>query len=389
MRSLLLGLVLAVGAGACSMVSVPRIWAKRVGATSKLFAFERDGKTGFIDGRGRVVVRAVLPAGIRDVGDIAEGLVRVGSRFFDERGVEVFSVAGYASDFSGGLARVYVSGEAQVFVGRDGKERFRIGATNARDFSEGMAAFEAQGKKGIRKFEPGNFIYRDFPGLWGFVGETGAVVIGAVFAELGQFQGGLARAVVDGYCHVLSPEGYKEGSPTTGNATSCGGAPADAVKACPVGFIERTGQFAIPAEFASARDFAEGLAAVQVGEKWGFIDRSGKRVIGAAFEMAHSFSEGLAAVRVAGQWGYVDKAGRMVIGAELKEEPEDFSEGRAVVGAEGRLSYIDKRGKVVLAGPYLEATAFVQGLAAVRVSREEVAYITPVGRVVFRYRPKF
>jgi hypothetical protein len=79
----------------------------------------------------------------------------------------------------------------------------------------------------------------------------------------------------------------------------------------------------------------------------------------------------------------------MVIAAEMKEEPWDFSEGRAVVGGVGQLSYIDKRGRVALAGPYLEATAFVQGLAAVRVSEEEVAYITPAGRVVFRYRPKF
>ena len=387
MRGFVLGLVLAVGA--CSMSTVPRIWAKKLGAQSKLFAFERGGKTGFIDATGRVVVRAVLPGDIHGVGDFAEGLVRVGNRFFDERGVEAFSVVGQASDFSGGMTHVYFSGEEQAFVGRDGKERFRIGATNARDFSEGLAAFEARGKKGIRKFEPGKFTYRDFAGLLGFMDESGGIAIGAAFAEVGPFHGGLARAVVDGYCHVLSPEGYKEGSPTTGVATSCGGAPADAVTACPVGFIDRTGRFTIGAEFASARDFAEGLAAVQVGEKWGFIDRSGKMVIGAGFERAHSFSDGLAAVMVGGKWGFVDKAGRMVIGAERKDEPEDFSEGRAVVVERGKLAYIDKWGKVVLPGPYLEATAFVQGLAAVRVSKREVAYITPAGRVVFRYRPRY
>jgi hypothetical protein len=371
------------------MSTVPRIWAKKLGAQSKLFAFERGGKTGFIDETGRVVVRAVLPGDIHEVGDFAEGLVRVGDRFFDERGLEAFSVAGYASDFSGGLANVYLIGEGQAFVGRDGKERFRVGASWARGFSEGMAAFQARGKKGIREFEPGKFTYRDFPGLWGFLDETGGMAIGEAFADVGAFQGGLARAVVDGYCHVLSPEGDREGSPTTGVATSCGGAPADAVKACPVGFIDRTGRFAIGAEFAAARDFAEGVAAVMVGGRWGFVDRAGKMVIAAEFERAHSFSEGLAAVMVTGKWGFVDKGGRMVIAAEMKEEPWDFSEGRAVVGGVGQLSYIDKRGRVALAGPYLEATAFVQGLAAVRVSEEEVAYITPAGRVVFRYRPKF
>lgn len=379
MRGLVLGLVLAVGAGACAMVSVPRIWAKRAGATSRLFAFEKGGKTGFIDATGRVVVRAVLPAGIQDVGDFSEGLVRVGNRFFDERGREVFSVAGIAGGFRGGLAHVYVSSVQQVFVGRDGSEQFRVAARGVGEILYGLAAFEEPWVEGTR----------DAPGRVGFVDFRGQVVIPAGFAAAGPFRGGLARAVVDGYCHVLRPEGYKDGSPTTGNATSCGGAPPDAVKACPVGFIDRTGRFAIGAEFASARDFAEGLAAVQVGEKWGFIDLTGKMVIGAEFERAHSFSEGLAAVMVGEKWGFVDKAGRMVIAAGLKEEPEDFSEGRAVVGAEGKLSYIDKRGKVALAGPYLEATAFVQGLAAVRVSSDEVAYITPAGRVVFRYQPKF
>ncbi len=379
MRGLVLGLALAVGAGACSMVSVPRIWAKRAGATSRLFAFEEGRKTGFIDATGRVVVRAVLPGGIHAVGDFADGLVRVGNRFFDERGREVFSVAGQASGFSEGLAPVYLSAEGQALVGRDGSERFRVAARRVGDFSEGLADFE----------EPWVTGGRDAPGRVGFVDAGGRVVIPVGFAAAGPFRGGLARAVVDGYCHVLRPEGYRDGSPTTGNGTSCGGAPADAVKACPVGFIDRTGQFAIGAEFVSARDFAERLAAVQVGEMWGFIDRSGKMVIAAGFERAHSFSEGLAAVMVGGRWGFVDRAGKMVIAAEWKEEPEDFSEGRAVVGVAGKLSYIDKRGRVVLAGPYLEATAFVQGLAAVRVSREEVAYITPAGRVVFRYRPKF
>jgi hypothetical protein len=104
----------------------------------------------------------------------------------------------------------------------------------------------------------------DYPGLKGFIDRTGRIVIQPALADVGPFAGGLARAVLDGYCHIVVPDGYWEGTPTTGYPSSCGGAPRDAVAACGVGFINSSGAFAIQPRFESARDFQEGLAAVSM-----------------------------------------------------------------------------------------------------------------------------
>jgi hypothetical protein len=62
----------------------------------------------------------------------------------------------------------------------------------------------AEGKPFVRKFEPGNFVYRDYPGLKGFIDRTGKIVIKPEFAEVGPFVNGLARAVLDGYSHIAT-----------------------------------------------------------------------------------------------------------------------------------------------------------------------------------------
>src|SRR5262249_12279151 len=70
--------------------------------------------------------------------------------------------------------------------------------------------------------------------------------------------------------------------------------PPEPPKAPPVeraGFVDRTGRWAISAEYAQARPFAEGLARVAVGDRWGFIDEQGKTVVPPSFVDADDFSD--------------------------------------------------------------------------------------------------
>lgn len=55
--------------------------------------------------------------------------------------------------------------------------------------------------------------------------------------------------------------------------------------------------FVIPPQFDTADAFVEGMARVQINNKWGYIDKTGKFVIPPQFEEVHPFSEGLALVR--------------------------------------------------------------------------------------------
>ena len=76
--------------------------------------------------------------------------------------------------------------------------------------------------------------------------------------------------------------------------------------------------------------FSEGLAPVQIIGKWGlrngnmkngvkgiwgngYIDKKGNFIIPPNFDHASSFSEGLASVQINEKWGYVNKKGAFVI----------------------------------------------------------------------------
>ncbi len=80
-----------------------------------------------------------------------------------------------------------------------------------------------------------------------------------------------------------------------------------------VGFVDRSGAMAIPAEYDDAAWFSEGLAAVKIGRKWGFVDRTGAMVIPARYDHVAQFSGGLAGVGENGQSGVVDTAGSVVV----------------------------------------------------------------------------
>ncbi len=154
------------------------------------------------------------------------------------------------------------------------------------------------------------------------------------------------------------------------------------------GFIDKRGQVVIPPKFADAKDFHEGLAAVQDESNggWGYIDKSGQAVIPPQFMDAGLFSEGLAAVRTAtdGKWGYIDKSGQAIIPPQFMDAGL-FSERLAAVQTStgGKWGYIDKSGQAVIPPQFAEAWTFSDGLAAVQTGNGgKLGYIDKSGRVV-------
>jgi hypothetical protein len=70
----------------------------------------------------------------------------------------------------------------------------------------------------------------------------------------------------------------------------------------------------IPEKFQGVKPFHDGLAAVQMDEKWGFIDRSGNVVIKPQFNGTEGFSEGIALVWQDQRFKFIDKNGRQLFG---------------------------------------------------------------------------
>ena len=371
-RFAVLGLLGAAAVfGACSW-DYP-IWIPRTKSADPLYRFERNGKAGYIDRSGKIVIPPTLKVAGNFGCEFHEGLLEIGirqGRYIDASQQLAFPENLYVgSEFSEGLATARRRDETRWgYVDRSGTfliaPRF---SSSPRPFQDGLAR--------VRIDE--NF---------GYIDHTGTVVIRPQFADASDFSDGMARVVVDGPCMYTpdGPCGFE-------NPIYAGGKPPKA-SACKFAFIDKASRIITDERYENARSFAEGLAPVQKNGRWGFIDKSGKLAIAYRFEDAQPFSDGLALVQVNGSYGYVDHQGKLAIPPWF-QYADDFSDGLAPVGNEEEgYWYIDKNGQEAIAGRFAVASTFFKGLAHVQLLDEEegptntFAYIDRSGRQTFTYQ---
>ena len=141
----------------------------------------------------------------------------------------------------------------------------------------------------------------------------------------------------------------------------------------PWGYLKADGTWLFAPQFAGARTFSEGLAAVRIGERWGYIDTTGAVVIEPQFWYtadpgygASGFSEGLALVFVGRKGGFIDTTGAWVLEPQW-QGARDFRDGMALTFRRGDASvrFIDRTGALVMtpSGELYEGI-FSEGLAA-------------------------
>lgn len=178
---------------------------------------------------------------------------------------------------------------------------------------------------------------------WGYIDNTGKIVIEPQFQFADKFSEGLALVEV-------------------GHRT--------------YGYVDGLGKFVINPQFRdNAGKFSEGLAVVAIGEgserRLVYIDKTGKTIIDSQLKGGSDFHEGLAAVRLPGNQstdskgkaGYIDKSGKEVINLQFESiEAYDFSEGLAAIVVDGKVGYINKAGNVVVA-PQFDSVLIKEGLS--------------------------
>jgi hypothetical protein len=361
-------------ARACSIGYL--IWEIRSKSADPLFRFVRNGKAGYIDSSGKIVIQPILPADASVGGEFHEGLLAVkqdsGYGYMDRSGKIVFHADLWlALDFSQGLAPAAISQLNRTpewgLIDRTGHFAILPRYSWVDAFSEGLARVSVSGEVGST----------------GYIDSDGKFVIPPHLSYGFDFHEGRAAAIIDGPCVIT-------------NGGSCARAEFRPTKQpatydCRYVYIDKSGQPVSDLRFDDAKDFAEGLAPVRLGTVWGYVDRSGRISIAPEFDSAEPFSEGLAAVVQNGKTGFINHSGAFVIPPQF-ESADSFSDGRAVVSkrnGHGTWSdrYIDRTGKPAFPGRFAAATSFTYGLAHVELNARSktFAWIDTSGKPVFTY----
>jgi hypothetical protein len=354
------------------------IWSIRSKPADPLFRFVRNGKAGYIDASGKVIIAASLPANDNAFGEFHEGLLAVkddhGYRYMDRSGkVSFHSDAWLAFDFSEGFAPAsqyagFPNDKFPKWGFIDHAGGFAIAPQYqwVEPFSEGLARVSVSSEVGTT----------------GYIDSRGQFVIPPRLTYGASFHEDRAAVIISGPCRITNGGSCQRAAfqPTEPRATYD----------CRYAFIDKRGEPVSDLRFDDAENFAEGLAPVRIGNQWGFVNRSGQISIPPRFQLAEPFSEGMAVVEEDGKMGFIDHAGNYVIRPQF-ESAESFSDGRAVVSkSDGpgiwNSRFIDKTGNSAFPGVFSAAAPFTYGLASVALDRKGTfAWINKSGRPVFTY----
>lgn len=277
-----------------------------------------------------------------------------------------------ADYFVDGIALVQSSGK-YGYITKDGKYLINAQYKDASNFSEGLAAVVPENgkikyidKKGNVKFELSNAEYAgDFHnGLarvlmndkWGFVDQTGKVIINAIYDRVDDFVGNLAGFKVINEKDKISEEQW--------------------------GYLDKSGKIVINAQFKSVGYFSDGLARVSIdNEKYGFIDEKGKYVINPQFDWASNFFDGIAAIQQGDNWGVINKEGKIIINPQFEDINLPATNGLIAVKSNEKWGYIDMDGKYVI-NPQFEVALNFIGKVAIVKSADKIGLIDKDGKYI-------
>lgn len=273
----------------------------------------RNGGWGFIDKQGNILVAAVY----QNAKNFSEGLAPVKNDtrwgYVDKNGKTVIGeLFEDAFPFSEGLARVKVGGK-WGFINKTGQIIIPFVYSWVADFSEGLALVSfGRGEynyinKENRLISSKNFLYsRSFSegmavsrasnGKWGFIDKSGQWAIPPQMQNAQDFRAGMAYVWMNGKSYFINRSGQT------------------VVATFPYIMHARTysGQ-----EYRDENGFYEDLVVMfdPNSKKYGYMDKTGRMLIPAQFAVAKPFSNGLARVVLHDGcgWVYIDKTGSIII----------------------------------------------------------------------------
>ena len=321
---------------------------------SPLLPIARDGKMGYIDRDGKLVIepRFSIPSFMGDklLTGFSDGLARIKEHdrwgYIDLSGKVVIEPQFDEADkFSEGLAAVKSKGK-WGYIDKAGQFVAAPQFGEALPFSEGLAAVAKGGK-------------------WGYIDKAGKFVVTPQLDAAAPFKDGVASVRLGRQYAHLDTSGKVIGN----CANECAGQFHEGLAVVRTlyhfgedpkhGYMNKKGEIVIDLQFDDAGDFHEGLAWIKFRPRdererhtteklFYYIDHAGNRLTKESYFWTGDFSEGLAAVQP-GKWdkrGYIDKTGRLVIQPKY-DWAGTFSDGVAPVWVGSKWGYINKSGEFI------------------------------------------
>jgi len=414
-RKASLGLPVAMVAALVALLAAGYWWLHRTPGRHKhdnsgLYRMSVNGKDGFIDRSGKVVITPQFDGAF----GFAEGLagVRVGTKFgfINAKGEMVITPQfDTVFPFSEGLAAVQV-GTKFGYIDTKGLVTITPQFDDVRSFHNGRAAVKLEGGRGWNGLDTkighvGNnrygfidkdgkyigmpgllFVQPDFRDETGWVGD--ATLIRTADDHIGVMNDS-GKVLIAEKVDEVGWDGFAEGL-------------APAATGGKWGFVSPKGEWVITPQFESVHGFVDGLAPAEVGQHWGLVDRGGKFVVNPQYDHVFGIAEGYAIVEsgkgsipgcpeYCANYGFISTKGQPVAGATFVQHPNPdgsysspvrpFNEGLAAVKTDDGWGFIDTTGKLVIERQFDNVGSFQDGLAFVSILGKE-AYITKSGAFV-------
>lgn len=262
----------------------------------------KDGKYGFIDTTGKVVIAPKYDK------ETPERIAR-GERY-NESTYENYRYDGFYE----GLA-VVVQNERAGYIDKSGRVVIPFQFEKAYGFEHGRAWVRQNGK-------------------WGMINTSGRLVLPAMHA----FPSYLSAK------ELLALDGFHEGLIPLAKDTV-------------YGYADTNGVMVIPFKFTRAEPFYEGMAAAYKGEQMGFINRSGEWVIPPVYKWAEGvgqtgggpFVNGhIIALLPSDKWVMLDKKGKQIMPMKFDLDNSIwFGDGLATATSGGKRYLFDTRGRIL------------------------------------------
>jgi hypothetical protein len=266
------------------------IFGQTVAFNEGLCGVQKDGKWGYIDTGGHLVIPTQ----------------------FDS-----------ANPFVEGLARVNL-GSQVGFIDKKGQYAINPQFYEGGDFHDGLAAVRADGG-------------------WGFVNKAGTYVIKPHFqtADPNGFSDGLAGVCIPGKCGYINRSGVFAISPQFDSVSSFSEGLAPVRLAGKWGYVNTSGKIVVNPQFDQGYAFVEGRAVVLISGKIGTIDKNGKFILNPGQYGIFWHSDRLLAASNSNGIGFMTTDGRWLL--------QPFVGTHFLWGTVGKIIYIQLTGQNVTA----------------------------------------